>query len=69
MKKGLGRGLTSLLSVFENEGEDIAYDLDNDIKDKETKKIKDSNEIKSNEEICLQRIRCQIVQTLCLFEN
>lgn len=49
MKKGLGRGLTSLLSVFEDDDEDLAYDLDNDIKPKETKNkknIETSKEIK-----------------------
>ena len=42
MKKGLGRGLNSLLSIFEEEDEDLAYDLDNDVKPN-TKKEKNEN--------------------------
>lgn len=40
MKKGLGRGLSSLLSAFEDEGEDLAYDLDNDVKEEKVVKPK-----------------------------
>ena len=46
MKKGLGRGLNSLLSVFEDEDEDLAYDLDNDVKEEpKTKKEKKTENV------------------------
>lgn len=40
MKKGLGRGLNSLLSVFEDDGEDLSYDLENSVEKKPQKEKK-----------------------------
>lgn len=51
MKKGLGRGLNSLLSVFEDEDEDLAYDLDNDVKEEPKTKKEKKNENVSTEKV------------------
>lgn len=58
MKKGLGRGLNSLLSVFEDEDEDLAYDLDNDVKEEpKTKKEKKTENVSTEKVVKKEELK------------
>lgn len=55
MKKGLGRGLNSLLSVFEDDDEDLAYELDNDIKKVDKKVVKEVKNESNNKKLSTEK--------------